>query len=444
MGAINIKHTGSGAAIALSSDGTSLLLDGTAVGGGADLYAANESSPTAQPSATGANAIAIGDSAVASGPNALVGPFSKGSGDFSFSAAGGNSQAWGATGYGAVAIGAGTNARASSSVALGQSAYTETGTQSVAIGDSYASGSHSLSAAISTNNSSYGATGANSIAIGYQSRATGSKAFSHNGGLASGTNSAALFDSRAEAVGDYCIALGNADARGSSSVSINSSNSGFASGNSCFSFGSGAQAGSTSYLSYSSCIAMGYEARAISGDHAIALGFRARARRTNAVAIGERALSDQDGKNSYSSGAFGSIYGSAQSAKYVLRSDTGDATAEALTTNNSTAGAYNQIVLPNNSVYGFTGTVIAREDSSSTNDFAVWEVKGGAVRAGSASTTALGSYNINKISESTGAANWSIALSADTTNGAVAITVTGEASHNIRWVATINTTEVIY
>ena len=35
MGSINLKHTGSGSAIALSSDGTSLLLNGTAVGGGA-------------------------------------------------------------------------------------------------------------------------------------------------------------------------------------------------------------------------------------------------------------------------------------------------------------------------------------------------------------------------------------------------------------------------
>ena len=34
MGSINIKHTGSGSDIALSSDGTSLLLDGTAIGGG--------------------------------------------------------------------------------------------------------------------------------------------------------------------------------------------------------------------------------------------------------------------------------------------------------------------------------------------------------------------------------------------------------------------------
>lgn len=34
MGSINLKHTGSGSAIALSSDGTSLLLNGTAIGGG--------------------------------------------------------------------------------------------------------------------------------------------------------------------------------------------------------------------------------------------------------------------------------------------------------------------------------------------------------------------------------------------------------------------------
>ena len=34
MGAVNLDNTGSGSAITLSSDGTSLLLDGTAVGGG--------------------------------------------------------------------------------------------------------------------------------------------------------------------------------------------------------------------------------------------------------------------------------------------------------------------------------------------------------------------------------------------------------------------------
>ena len=75
MGKIELDHTGSGSGVTLSSDGTDLLLDGAAIGGGgggADLYAANESSPAAQPSATGANAVAIGDSAVASSPDSVA------------------------------------------------------------------------------------------------------------------------------------------------------------------------------------------------------------------------------------------------------------------------------------------------------------------------------------------------------------------------------------
>ena len=37
MGAINLDNTGSGGAVTLSSDGTNLLLGGSAVGGGAVL-----------------------------------------------------------------------------------------------------------------------------------------------------------------------------------------------------------------------------------------------------------------------------------------------------------------------------------------------------------------------------------------------------------------------
>ena len=84
MGEINLDNTGSGGAITLSSDGTDLLLDGSAIGGGgggADLYAANEVSVAAQPSATGNDAIAIGDSAISSGEDAFAGPFSRAAGD---------------------------------------------------------------------------------------------------------------------------------------------------------------------------------------------------------------------------------------------------------------------------------------------------------------------------------------------------------------------------
>ena len=179
------------------------------------------------------------------------------------------------------------------------------------------------------------------------------------------------------------------------------------------------------------------------GQASISIGQNNLAQRTASVVLGIHGHSNTVGKYVYSSGYLGG-QGNAQTGTFILIGNTTDATAKALGTNTQPLSSTNQIVLPNNSCYGFTGTVIAREQASATDDFAVWEIKGGAVRAASASTTALGSYNINKISESTGATNWSIALSADTTNGAVAVTVTGEASHDIRWVATVNTTEVTY
>jgi hypothetical protein len=43
-----------------------------------------------------------------------------------------------------------------------------------------------------------------------------------------------------------------------------------------------------------------------------------------------------------------------------------------------------------------------------------------------------------------GAATWVVAVTADTTNGGIAVTVTGAAATTIRWVCKINTTEMTY
>jgi trimeric autotransporter adhesin len=441
MGAINVKHTGSGADIALSSDGTSLLLDGTAIGGGAspDLFAESYDGTSTLPSATGTNSVAVGKANTASGTNSSVlganstasnsgavalgnSAIASGNSAFSFgdsTASGGNSIAMGsdavASATDTIAIGKGATAAATYSTAIGKNSgdsgsVTATGNAAMALGGSYASGTDSFAAAIANNTSSYGATGANSVAIGKQAKAThtdsirigyaGSAAANYSTSIGYNTTASGQW---ASCIGNYA---GSATAEGSSSLG---GRSGLATG------------------IYSTTL--GGRSLKAYGDYSVSMGYW-----TYATIIGQFA---------YASGRF-SGDGDAQTSKFVLRSDTTDATAEALTTNNATASTDNQVILPNNSVYGFTGTIIARENSAQTNDFAVWEVKGGAVRAASASTTALGSYNINKISESTGAANWSIAISADTTNGAIAFTVTGEAAHSIRWVATINTTEVTY
>ena len=376
----------------LTTDGSGSVTFADAGGGGADLYAANESSPTAQPSATGANAVAIGDQAIASGPDSF-------------------------------AIGEHSDATGTRTHAFGFAAVA-THTNALALGTSRAFAADATAISIANNSTSYGASSANSIAMGYQAKSTGST----NGSVAIGHN--------AQATSRETVAIGSsAYATGSGAVALG----GY--------FGTSVQARATGTTSFAvaganglaniDSVAAGLSSIAMAGGYA---------QQNQSVAIGAFAHANVRGKVAWSSYPLTNANGATQAGNYVLSNSTTDATATKLVTDYdwTSAGSINQIVLPNNSVYGFTGTVIAREDSSSTDDFAVWEVKGGAVRGATASTTTLGSYNINKISESTGAANWSIALSADTTNGAVAITVTGEAAHNIRWVATVNTTEVIY
>ena len=382
-------------------------------GGGADLYAA-ESVGATDPTASGTKSIAIGHSVTSTGQNSVsIGALSDATGNSSL-AIGGQTQA---TAAGATAIGWPAQASGAYSTSIGVNSGTNksisAGVASFAAMGSYASGTDSFAASIANNTTSYGASGSNSVAMGSQAKATGI--------------SAVALSKSASATGHYSVAIGwTTGVSGTESAAL---------------AGRGASASGIRSL------ALGNFAKASAQD-TIAIsnegsGYYTEASAIKAIAIGTRALSNIKGKLAVSNGAF-SANGDSQTGTFVMRSDTTDATAEAMTTNNSTASTDNQVILPNNSCFGFTGTVIARENSAQTNDFAVWEIKGGAVRAANASTTALGTYNINKISESTGATNWSIALSADTTNGAVAITVTGEASHSIRWVATVNTTEVIY
>ncbi len=124
-----------------------------ASGGGADLYTANESSPTAQPSATGTNAIAIGDSAVSTGANSFAGPRTRATGADSVAFGQGNS----GTSYGA------QNAYA---VCMGQNTKT--------------SGRHGIAMGFVNQ-----ATALQSYCIGYGNSATHSQSFLFGGNIAS-------------------------------------------------------------------------------------------------------------------------------------------------------------------------------------------------------------------------------------------------------------------
>jgi hypothetical protein len=194
-------------------------------------------------------------------------------------------------------------------------------------------------------------------------------------------------------------------------------------------------------------LALGVYAKA-SASSSIAIsaetsGYYTEALQSNSVAIGTRAKANIRGKFAFANGAFGDN-GDAQLGIFSLRSDTTDATAEALTTNKSTAGTTNQIILPNNSAFSFSGTIIARQQAADGSNYASWEIKGALLRDANAASTVLGNGIVNKLFATAGASAWAIALTADTTNGGLKIEATGAAATDIRWVATVNTSEVTY
>jgi hypothetical protein len=136
--------------------------------------------------------------------------------------------------------------------------------------------------------------------------------------------------------------------------------------------------------------------------------------------------------------------GASQSAVLVLGRQTTDATATRLTSNNVLAGdTTNQVILPNSSAYYVKGSVIATVTGGGNTkswDF-IATIKRG---ANAAATSIVGAVTLNVQAADAGAATWLVAITADTTNGGLAVTVTGQAATTIRWVAKLESTEVTY
>ena len=397
-GNVPVFTAASAAAIADGSSGQFLTTNGSGVlsfataASGADLYAANESSPSAQPSATGTNAIAIGDSAAASDVRAIaLGYSSTASGENSSAlgnatASGDNSAAVGfyaeSTGAGSTSMGYGAVASGSFSSTFGVNGRAS-GSNAVAIGESYASGTKSFSAAIDNNGGGYGSTGAFGVSIGRLSKASGTSSSAAIGGLyslASGSNSFVAGGENNTASAAYATALG----------------------------------GSTNYAI---------------GESSYAFGVRAEAKQ-----IGKHSYGGSFGFDG-GSGGFG--IGASQGGMMILGAATTDATPTVLRSNSNAAGSTNQLVAFTDTCIMFSGTLVAMQNGA--QDQGGWEIKG--LLKNDGGTTTLVSSNIQTFADGNG---WTVALTADNTNNALAITCTGEASHNIRWVANIKTSEVTY
>ena len=389
-GAYTLPTSDGSANQVLTTDGAGAVTFADA-GGGADLYTANPSSAT-DPSATGANAIAIGSNAGSTGTNGIA----IGTGADVL-----NSRS------NAIAIGVDAGANGNQSIAMGENALTYSGTTS-------------------------------SIALGYYSKARGADALAL-GTYADAGNSSARTTSigynAVSATGNHATALTNSYASGADSFAA-------AIANNTSSYGAtttgaiaiGDQAKSTGGFG----VAIGRDAFVnAGGTDAVAIGRQATASSEGSIALGYRSNANVKGSLAFANGVFGAT-GDAQGRTYILRAATTDATATVLTTDgNSTPSVFNGIRLDSDTVITFDGVITAMQNGAQA--YAGWRVEGLIVNDGG--TVSLANSAITVIQN---LSNWGIALTADDPNNILRITATGEASHNIRWVANIRTVEVTY
>jgi len=175
------------------------------------------------------------------------------------------------------------------------------------------------------------------------------------------------------------------------------------------------------------------------GTNSIALGDGAQTSSAaiDSLAIGNQSLARTQGGVVQASGRFATS-GDAQTGRYLLRSNTINAFPTELFID-GTAGSV-RLVLPDDSTLTYKVTVTAHR-TDIQDGHAGYTVSGVIYRNSGAATTSLqGKPNKTVLAESNPA--WDINIGADSTNGSLSITVTGETGKTIRWLALVETVEV--
>lgn len=124
--------------------------------------------------------------------------------------------------------------------------------------------------------------------------------------------------------------------------------------------------------------------------------------------------------------------GDAEAGEFVLCRQTVDATPTRLTADNAAPSTTNQIILPNFS--SCSGQLVVSAKATGTTDAATFRINLSAVRGNGVGTVVVfegsGAAIVPTASNGTGSA-WRLDVSADTTNGGVAVTFTGAAATTI-------------
>jgi hypothetical protein len=192
--------------------------------------------------------------------------------------------------------------------------------------------------------------------------------------------------------------------------------------------------GTYSHAEGSSTLASGYASHAqgasctASGAYSHASGASAQASRSSQHSLGV------------------SQYG--QCNRFAGQATTTDATPKLVLFNTDpltlTGEMTNVLTIPVNRAHQFRVSVVARRYDVS-GDAAGWVFEGLVARGSSGNAALIGTTDARAWSSGAGSAAWDVTLTIDTsnsTNNYLAITATGEAAKSIRWVASIETTEV--
>lgn len=211
----------------------------------------------------------------------------------------------------------------------------------------------------------------------------------------------------------------------------------------------------TQVASGQSSVLLGGERNTASGQRAFVVGgFNNEASQPNAFCIGTNNISDGVvsgaigtdarvyGRNTvivYSSGLLNAS-GDVQSSLSHFKRETTNATPTALTSDNNAPGTTNIIILQDDQVVTFIGTVQAK---STTGVIRTWDVKATVRRNTGVATTSVLNSVVNTVYQEAGSSTWVLSIVADTTNGGVYYEVTGQAATTIRWSGNVFSNELI-
>jgi hypothetical protein len=261
------------------------------------------------------------------------------------------------------------------------------------------------------------ASGTDTVAIGATSAGAGSVATGSGGAIALGGAYSSNFDSFSASIVNNTSSYG---AQGSNSVAI-----------SCFAYASGFGS-----------VAIGYQSVA-SGTASVVLGsggdsgIGSTASGTRAVAIGDGAVAAQFGKFAYSASA--TAAGDSQYGVLLVKAST-TGTVVRMTSDGGAASGSNQLVATFYKAMAVTGTLIGKQSGSA--NIAAYTITATVVNDGvnvtvpTATLTLIGSDSIGLTTAPT--------LTADNTNKALAVTSGAKTATNIKWLCTLQATELTY